>query len=170
MSEAPLRQRMLKFNNWVEIAILSTLDKKTQDEYWEMRQALHEDPNPKARSLPVKELSRADVERIFKSECSAVMGPLALKTHLRLSRYGFSMDGRALNGMFSMDRGLPLRQNNGFVNRTEDRIEGGFIAMSNITGRARIQSIVTHCKRTSRENGKGTWEEPRTSCGDTCEH
>jgi hypothetical protein len=61
--------------------------------------------------------------------------------------------------MFSMNRGLPLLQNNGFVNRTEDRIDGDFIAMSNITGRARMQSIVTHCKRTSRENGKGTWEE-----------
>jgi hypothetical protein len=80
------------------------------------------------------------------------------------------MDGRALNRMFSMNGGLPLLQNNGFVNRTEDRIDGDFIAMSNITGWARMQSIVTHCKRTSRENGKGTWEDPRTSCGDTCEH
>jgi hypothetical protein len=79
MSEAPLRQRMLKFNNWVEIAILSTLDKKIEEEYWEMQQALHEDPNLKAKSLLVKELSRADVERIFKSECSAVTGPLDLK-------------------------------------------------------------------------------------------
>jgi hypothetical protein len=64
MKEAPLRQRMLKFNHWVESVIVSTLDTKLQEEYRKMREAVDEDPKG-PRSLPVKELSRPDVERIF---------------------------------------------------------------------------------------------------------
>ncbi|RLL93854.1 hypothetical protein CFD26_102591 [Aspergillus turcosus] len=74
MSEARFRQRMLKFTNWVEGAILSTLDKKMRDElrdeYRKNRDIALEgdDPKPKApRTLLVEELkSRADIERIFR--------------------------------------------------------------------------------------------------------
>ncbi|KAF4219840.1 hypothetical protein CNMCM8980_004776 [Aspergillus fumigatiaffinis] len=73
----------------------------------------------------------------------------------------------AVSGVWDLLLNYYFNQKDGFVHRTQDKVEGGYVDMSsyqwavrpNQPRRVRTPFLVTQCKRTARENDAGTWAE-----------
>ncbi|KAF7178677.1 hypothetical protein CNMCM7691_007491 [Aspergillus felis] len=76
-------------------------------------------------------------------------------------------DESAVTGVWNLLLNHYFNQRDGFVHRSEDKVEGGYVDMSsyqwvvrpNQPRRVRTPFLVTQCKRTARENDKATWAE-----------
>ncbi|RHZ64295.1 uncharacterized protein CDV56_108364 [Aspergillus thermomutatus] len=73
----------------------------------------------------------------------------------------------AVTGVWDLLLNYYFNQSNGFVHRTQDKVEGGYVDMSsyqwvvrpNQPRRVRTPFLVTQCKRTAREDDEATWTE-----------